>query len=485
MKLNTMLKASSFLTAASVAATLLLSVSLPLQAADANANTMAAAKAELKADSLQSLLNEIKQNRVSESTENKQREAEFKSNLNRQKALLAKARAELKTEKKRGDRLSKVFDKNDKAITKLTETLRVRSGTLGEMVGVVRQFSADNLGIFKASSITAQYPERTAFMADIGDNKELPTIERLERLWLEIHQEMTESGRIVTFPSTVIFGNGDEAVNDVIRVGSFNNIAAGKFLNYLPETGKFAELTRQPDGRVLDSAEALQEATSGVVPFYLDPSRGVILSLLVQSPSLGERIDQGGSVGYVILAMGVFGLLLAAFCLYRLTLMGNGMRQQLNSTDIIEGNPLGEIMAVYQKNKGSDVETLELQLDEVIVRNLPKIERGVPLIKLIAAVAPLLGLLGTVVGMIATFQAITLFGTGDPKLMAGGISEALVTTMLGLVVAVPTLFAHSLVNGRAKSLIHILEEQSTGFIARQKEQLDAKQSDATTSQVAS
>ncbi len=147
------------------------------------------------------------------------------------------------------------------------------------------------------------------------------------------------------------------------------------------------------------------------------------------------------------------------------------MRKQLKSDQVIKGNPIGDMLGAYQAHRGDNIEDLESKLDEIILRNVPKFEKGISIIKLIASVAPLLGLLGTVVGMIATFQAITLFGTGDPKLMAGGISEALVTTMQGLVVAVPMLFLYTLVQTQSRRLIQVLEEQSAGFVARYQERL--------------
>ena len=117
-----------------------------------------------------------------------------------------------------------------------------------------------------------------------------------------------------------------------------------------------------------------------------------------------------------------------------------------------------------------DTETLELKLSEGVLKETPKLESGLTLLKIIAAVAPLMGLLGTVTGMIITFQAITIFGAGDPKAMAGGISGALITTVLGLlVVAIPTVLLHTVVNGRAQRVIHILDEQTTGMIAEHTE----------------
>ena len=385
-------------------------------------------------------------------------------------ACWQKLKLSLKAQEVLSDKLLKQSDENEKALKETQNTLDLRSGELKELFGVVRQFAGDNKGIFEASMITAQYPERTAFMAEMAESKKLPTTAKLEQFWHEVLREMVESGRVIKMPATVVYGEGDEAQKDIIRVGSFNAIADGKYLTYSPAVGKFQELSRQPQSGILSAVEDLEASASGYTPFFVDPSRGQILSLLVQSPSVGERIDQGGVVGYVILGLGALGLLLAVACFINLVRIGQGVSKQQKSDQVIKGNPLGEIMQAYQDNRDADLETLELKLDEIIMRAAPSIERGVGGIKLIASVAPLLGLLGTVVGMIATFQAITLFGTGDPKLMANGISEALVTTMLGLVVAIPTLFAHSLVNSKSRRLIQTLEEQSAGFIARHQEQ---------------
>ncbi|WP_461538619.1 MotA/TolQ/ExbB proton channel family protein [Spongorhabdus nitratireducens] len=418
---------------------------------------------------LQGLLQQIKADGVTESRENKARESRFLSDRNNQRQLLADAKAELKAQERLSDKLLKQSDTNEQSLKEVNNTLDIRSGELKELFGVVRQFAGDNRGVFQASMITAQYPERTAFMAEMAESKKLPTTAKLEQFWHEVLQEMVESGRVVEMPATVVYGEGNEAEKNIIRVGTFNAIADGKYLNYSPAVGKFQELSRQPDSSTLSDVAGLEAAQEGYVPFYLDPSRGQILSLLVQSPSVLERINQGGYVGYVILGLGVLGILLALGFYLNLTRIGLGIRKQQKTEEIIKGNPLGDIMKAYQDNRKADLETLELKLDEIIMKAAPSIERGVGFIKLIASVAPLLGLLGTVVGMIATFQAITLFGTGDPKLMANGISEALVTTMLGLVVAIPTLFAHSLVQSKSRSLIQVLEEQSAGFIAKHQE----------------
>lgn len=426
--------------------------------------------------SLSELLKSVKSESIVESKENKQREAEFRANRDQQAALLQKARAELQSVTEQGEQLKATFDENDKELTDLSETLRQRSGTLGEMFGVVRQYAGEFKGLFSASQNAVQFPERDATLTKLAESKELPSTEELEAFWHTILQQIVVSGNTTSTPATVVYGEGKEDVRNVTLIGEFNAIADGKYVTYVPQTGKFEELSRQPSNTIMANVPGFEAASGTYEPLFIDPSRGVILSLLVQSPTVQERIDQGGIVGYVILAMGAVGALIALFCYLRLTLIGGKMRKQAKSDTVIKGNPLGEIMEAYLGHKGNNLEDLEAKLDEVILRNAPSIERFVGSIKLFASVAPLLGLLGTVMGMIGTFQAITLFGTGDPKLMAGGISEALVTTMLGLVVAIPLLFFYTLVHSKSRRLVQTLEEQSAGFIARYQEKLHAADS---------
>lgn len=423
--------------------------------------------------SLNELLNVVRSQGVAESNLNREREQAFLADRNNQAELLRQAKAQLAAENARGEALKDTFDRNDVTLTELTETLRQRSGTLGEMFGVVRQYAGEFKGLFHASQNAVQFPERDALLTRLAESKALPSSQDLEAFWLTIFQQLVTSGATTSLPATVVYGQGTEAVRDVTLIGEFNAIADGKYITYVPQTGKFEELSRQPSNTITGLISGFENSSADYQPLYLDPSRGVILSLLVQSPTVKERIDQGGIVGYVILAMGAVGAVIALLCYLRLMLISKKMRQQAKSETAIPGNPLGEVIHAYQQHKGDNLEDLEAKLDEVILRHAPRIERFVSSIKLFASVAPLLGLLGTVMGMIATFQAITLFGTGDPKLMAGGISEALVTTMLGLIVAIPLLFFYTLVHSKGRRLIQVLEEQSAGFIARYQEKLQA------------
>ena len=418
---------------------------------------------------LEDLLNAVRADSQQRSQQNQEREQRFVQARDQQRALLQQAQRSLREEETRSDQLKATFDENERSLGELSETLQVRVGNMGELFGVVRQVAGDAKGIIDNSMISAQIADRAELANELAQAKGLPSIEDLTNLYGLLLEEMIESGKVVRFRTDIFDAEGKGATADVVRVGVFNAVTEDRFLNYKPETGTLQELARQPAGRFRSLAGGLADAESGTLPMAVDPSRGTILGLLIQAPSLVERIQQGGLVGYVIILLGLLGVLVALERLLYLLAAGGKIKNQLKADSPNKNNALGRILSVYDQNRDVDTETLELKLDEAIMREAPQLERRQSWIKVFAAVAPLLGLLGTVVGMIATFQAITLFGTGDPKLMAGGISQALITTVLGLIVAIPLVLLHSVVSGRSKSLVEILEEQSAGIIARHSE----------------
>ncbi len=427
------------------------------------------------AANLDQLLNLVKQGKTAEAKENREREARFRAAKGDQEKLLAESKQQLKQEEKRSQELETKFEANEQKTLELQEALNKRLGSLKELFGVLQQVSGDTTSQFETSIISSQYPNRGEFLTQLakkmGTSSELASIEEIERLWFELQREMTESGNVVKFKQAIIDPTGQEKEAEVFRVGTFNLVADGKYLKYDSETGKIAELIRQPTPRFVSTAVALTNTPSGeLVEFGLDPSRGTLLSALIKEPKISERVEQGGLVGYIIVGVGVLSLLLALERIISLTLTRAKVRAQAKNTTPNTSNPLGRVLSVYNDNPNMDPDTLELKLAEAIIKEKPKLERFIPLMKIIAVAAPLLGLLGTVIGMIVTFQSITLFGTGDPKLMAGGISQALITTVLGLLVALPTLFFHSVTNSIAKNILHTLEEQSAGLIAERMEQ---------------
>lgn len=425
------------------------------------------------AASLDDLLAQLAAGQIAQDSQNQKREAEFKAKLNEQDQLLAQVNKKRSQQISLSTELEQKFQNNEIALADKGDALNKRLGELKELFGVLQQVAGDTKSKFQTSVISAQIEGRGVFLDEfaqsMGSSSKLASIEEIERLWFELQREMTESGKVQKFTREVVIANGEKLNQEITRVGGFNLIADGKYLEYIDETGTVAELIRQPAARFLSTTTSLSSSKGEMVPFALDPTGGSILGLLVQAPDAQERIEQGGPVGYVILGLGIIGLLIAIQRFISLFLIAAKVSRQLKSDKASNDNPLGRVMLVKEQNPNADTETLELKLSESILREVPKLSSKLTLIKIISVVAPLIGLLGTVTGMINTFQAITLFGTGDPKLMAGGISQALVTTVEGLVVAIPMVFIFALLNSRSRGIINILQLQSAGIIAERAE----------------
>lgn len=427
--------------------------------------------------SLESLLQSVKSGRVYDNDVNAERLLRFKQNKNEQRERLNSLKQEQKVEEDRSQTLEAKFNKNDEVILDLEEKLDDRLGSIKELFGVLQQVSSDAYAQLSSSVSHVHHPERAPFLLSfsekMGQTKNLPKISEIEQLWFELQREMVLSSGVVNFESTIVNSLGEEVSKEITRVGLFNLSSDGKYLQYIPETGRILEYAKQPLARYTAGAKALADAEHGQsVEFSIDPTRGQLLSLLVKAPDLKDRIQQGGIIGYLIICLGILAVGLAVWRLLSLSFLQKRINTQIKHFDEPKDNPLGRIISAYQNNKNYDVETIELKLGEAILEEAPKVTRYIPLLKIIAAIAPLMGLLGTVTGMIITFQAITLFGAGDPKLMANGISQALMTTVLGLCVAIPTLLLHNLVQTRAKKISEVLEKESIALVAAHKEELE-------------
>jgi biopolymer transport protein ExbB len=422
------------------------------------------------AQTLDELAEIVRQAASSEGQINKEREARFLRERDNQGNLLNQAKTEKIREQQRSDDLKSDYDDLERKLAEDTTVLQERMGNLGELFGIVRQASGDIQAALNDSMVSAQRPDRGVFLSDLAQRKALPNVQELRTVWSRMVTEIAESGKVVKFNTTVERADGTKEELEVVRVGVFNAVSNGQFLDWdsSRSTQNLIELARQPAARFRSMASGLQAAAPGeVTAMAVDFTRGQILRAVVQNKTPLERVkEDGGPVGYVIIGLGVFGLLLCFWKAFVLYATAGRMDRQLKDKTADNGNPLGRVMAVYSDDPDVDIETLELKLDEAILRETAPLETGLSFIKVLYVVAPLLGLLGTVVGMIATFQMITLFGTGDPRMMAGGISTALVTTVLGLVVAIPLTLLHAFLQGKSKMLIQVLEEQAAGIVAR-------------------
>ncbi|MBL4780722.1 MAG: MotA/TolQ/ExbB proton channel family protein [Porticoccaceae bacterium] len=429
-----------------------------------------------QAASLDELLEMVKSAKINESKAHKNREQEFLNAKSEQKSLLKKAKTEKKSEEVKSERLEKLFAENEIKLEAKNEQLQRRLGSLKELFGHLTSTAGDAVVTMEQSIVSVQFPGRTEKLGELiekmSSSTRLPSLEEIEGLWFEVNREMIEASKTVRFPAEYIRASGEKVTRDIVRVGSFNLLSDGSYLMYSPATGVLSELPRQPASALTKAAKALQTSTDGFVRTGIDPtgpSGGGLLRALIDTPTLLEKWHQGREIGYIISAVGVVAILLALWRFIVLSGVSRKINAQLRSSEANGNNPLGRVLLVAEENKGLDAESMELKLHEAILKERPKIESGVNLLKIIAMVAPLGGLLGTVTGMIVVFQQITIFGAGDPKMMAGGISQALVTTVLGLVVAIPTVLMHTWVNGYVQRILHIMEEQSVGIVAEQVE----------------
>lgn len=439
---------------------------------------------------LDQLLELVKKGKFQEQAENRKREVEFKAKVDEQDAILRREQRELERQERIADQLEEEFKNNQERIRVAEEAYLKKLGSLNEIFGHIQSVSTDSRVTFESSLYAAQYKEEFAekkrkgeaeyeigreefligLSKDMSGGLVLPTIADLRRVMVEMVDEMKASGEVSRFTTNVINVDGTQTECEVVRIGVYNAVCGDKYLEYVPAKGQYQFLARQPAGRYTNSADRISDAdvSSGYVSFSVDPSGpsgGALLANLVQNPSLLERIQQGGIIGYIILAIGGITLLYAIFKYVMLWLTSRAVHAQLSSTTPNQSNPLGRVLSVGKTHMKDEIDRLELKLAEAIMGERPAIERGISFVKIVSVVAPLAGLLGTVTGMIITFQQITLFGTGDPKIMAGGISQALVTTVLGLVVAIPTTLAHSFLQSSARSVVDVLEEQATGIVA--------------------
>ena len=427
---------------------------------------------------MEELLELVKEGKAREQSENAIREKEFLDNKNQQAQLLEREKREEARQERIAAELEAEFTKNEEILRVKDEAYKKELGSLIELFGHLQSTSSEAAVQFMGSLSSAEFgEERVTYLneltAKMSETTELPEIEEIRQLWFELQREMIAGSQIVSFEADVIDVDGETTTCMVVRVGLFNAVCDGKYLEFAASKGQYAFLPRQPEGRYTRTASNIASAsTNEQVTFGIDPTGptgGSLLANLIQTPSLSERAAQGKEIGYAIIVVGLLGTLLALYKLFVLYVMGRAVKKQADSKDLDQNNPLGRVLKVGEEHFSKDIDTLELKLAEAIMAERPNIERYIGVVKIISVVAPLAGLLGTVTGMIVTFQQITLYGTGDPKLMAGGISQALVTTVLGLLVAIPTTLLHSFANSSAREIVGVLEEQSTGILAERAE----------------
>tara|TARA_B100000686_G_scaffold346321_1_gene432763 strand:+ start:882 stop:2288 length:1407 start_codon:yes stop_codon:yes gene_type:complete len=459
---------------------LLLLVALGSMPSFMNAEEEAPAEEESKTvvpSNPEELLEIVKRGQYADTQEQRDREARFRNEKNRQAKMLSDAKAERTRLEREAARLEQKFEANEALLVVAEEQLRERLGSLNEIFGHLAGNTTEARNIMEQSLTAAQFgKDREDFMTNLGSKMnegiKLASIEELETLWYELQREINASGEVVKFTADVISTDGNVESREVVRVGNFNVVSDGQYLSYSPSRGMYSELPSQPAGRYTSTTSDILSEDSFPVQFAADPTGpqgGSLLQSLISMPSTGERMLLGGPVGTIIMTIGVLATLLFFWRFWQLWGMRAGVRAQAESETLSDDNALGRILKIAEEDKKADTETLELKMAEQILKERPTIEGLNWVLKIVSVVAPLMGLFGTIIGMIETFTMITLFGTGDPKTMASGISVALVTTWLGLMVAIPTTFMYATVNNFAKGILGTIEESSTGMAAKRSE----------------
>jgi len=401
----------------------------------------------------------------------KAREAAYAERLSGAQARLRDAEARLASLEAAGGSLEASFDGNKAELANKAQLLKDKIGALKELLGVFQQNASDLIGAFVTSPTSIQYPNRDVWLEGFAnrmrDASEISSVDDIRALWYEIQREIAASDDIVRLNAQVEGPDGSLAETDIVRVGTFNLLDAGPapaYLRWDAGSQRVGRLERQPGGDELALLERFVHAEDGLHALSVDPTGGALLGLLVEKPTLAERIDQGGLVGYTILVLGALSLALAVLKLVDLTIISLRVAtQDRDPKNPSQSNPLGRLLLTWKRSLHRDPETVQMRLHDQVGRESARINRFTVFLMIIAAVAPLMGLLGTVVGMINTFQAITLFGTGDPQTMAGGISQALITTVLGLIVAVPAVLLYALVSARGRALTDLLRQRSAAL----------------------
>ncbi len=417
----------------------------------------------------------VRQMRDAEAKLSQDREATFRSEMQKQEQQAQQALARRNAAEARGNELNKAFDSNQAHLDEMRVLLKQHEGNLGELFGVTRQIAGDAANVLQQSMLTVHYPaqdgmtDRAKFLVDMAGAKSLPSIVELERMWFELQREMVETGKVVRFKTQVLKPDDTTEEMEVVRVGPFTAVSDGNYLGYIPSKKSLSMLDRQLGGEFRSAAEDLQNATGeGYQRAVVDPSRGALLTRYVERPNFFERIQHGEVVGYVIVGVGLLGVILAIFQYLYLFVTRTAVKAQLaklSSPD--SGNPLGRLVLAFRGDQpAANAEVAELRLSEAVLREVPKLERFQSFLRLAVAAGPLLGLVGTVIGMILTFHAIVASGSSDPKLMAHGIGQAMIATVLGLGIAIPLLFINSGLSRLSTGLTQILDEHSQALLAK-------------------
>ncbi len=350
-------------------------------------------------------------------------------------------------------------------------------GIQGTVLGAAKQIN----DLFEHSPIGSEMTAARQLLDGIMAKKSFPGMDEIRGLFALCNNYYRKSAQVSLYQGRYFACDGQIENGDIVRIGGLGAVfRTGKTVGYLKANSDGRELVAiggQPPRKALQGIKRFMTGAQGHLP--IDISGGAVFLQFTQGKSIMQWLESGGLLVWPILSIGAIAIFLAVERLiFFLRIRSDSGAILQNVTRLVQSNKIDSCLEYCERNKkfptcqisagclqhiGESREVLENALEESLLKQAPRFERFLPTLSMFAAIAPLLGLLGTVTGMISTFQVINIFGTGDPKMMSGGISEALITTQVGLAVAIPILFLHHVFERRADNILADLEEKGNAF----------------------
>jgi len=400
------------------------------------------------------------------------------------KTTLQKAVAELKamvsTEQKELSSLQSHYQELLERESQLTEGLKSEQEEIKTVQGTVVGAAKEAQELLKGSPLGSSFEEPRSVLNSIIEKKHFPGMDEIRSEVSLFQRYADQSASIHKHRGEFVDVKGHSTEGDIVHIGGIGALyQSGDAAGYL-KTMNSGGLAAVPADLGFGLRRSLKEFIKGDADHVpVDISGGAVFMELTQKKGFREWIDSGGLLVWPIFGIGLIAIVFSLERLYFFLRIRTDSDQIIEDvTSLVENDRIDECKRYCLEKKnhptcqvlssgldqiGATQEVFESSLQEAILRLLPRFERFIPTLGMLAAVAPLLGLLGTVSGMINTFHVITIFGTGDPKLMAGGISEALITTELGLAVAIPVMFIHHFFERRVELIVGDMEEKATAF----------------------
>ncbi len=391
------------------------------------------------------------------------------------------------------------LEKENQAIESRIETLREERVTLKqalsvaqaenkELSGFVRSHAKDLESLLIQSLQSGILKGRHTFLKEILSQEKFPSMDLIRQMADTYLEEIRASGEVRVTNGTIVDRSGTEKEAQILVLGNFSGIytlaqEAGQsaetgFLIYSAQSRRLFALSKLPASPVVKAIEEYLKGERPDVP--VDISKGAALRRLTHELDLVEQVPKGGPIVWPILAILVIALLILIERFFFFTFRRVKVEPFMAKVEkFVANNDWDQCKALFDANKKRLVpkvlltalpfrdlarQDMENALQEAILGEIPRVERFLSTLGMLAAIAPLMGLLGTVTGMINTFHVITCYGAGDPRMMSGGISEALVTTMLGLTVAIPIMIFHTFLSRKVDTQISRMEEKSVAFV---------------------